>query len=115
MSSDDLDDFWVHIVNVHTYQGKTGDSVRTYSPPLNADGMVVNCFLERKQQFIRNQDGEQVLSQAVLFADVSYADAFKPQSVVDIDGQASTTVLQRTIETGGQFIDDIDYVQAYLQ
>lgn len=108
MSSDDLDDFWVHTVSVETYTGRTGKGVDGYDDPV-----TVPCLLSRKLRFVRNADGETVASEASLSAATSFADVLTPKSRVTVDGKPTTIITAAVSTSGG--LDLPDRVKVYLQ
>jgi hypothetical protein len=97
-------------VSVKTYLGTTGANVKTY-----AAAVPVPVWLTRKQQFVRDANGNQVTSQSTVSAVIAYADTFAPQSKVTITGERETTVISRAVSTGGDLIEGLDRVKAFLQ
>jgi len=111
--SDDTDivDFYVHTVTARAYLGVSGKGVVLYDTEV-----TIPCFLSRKVQFVRNQDGEQVASSASVSCAPSWLNSLPPKSQVTIPGQTEpTTVISRAAPDGGDFITGMDRVKVYLQ
>lgn len=111
MSSELLADLVNATVTVQQYLGVTGNG----GSPVLGDPITVPGWLTRKQQFVRDGNGDQVTSQASFSAAVDYADAFAPQSVVTVPGENPTTVISRQVSSGGNFVEGLDRVKAFLQ
>lgn len=111
MTSDDIEDFFVHTVTAEAYVGTSGKGIVLYE-----DSVTVPCFLSRKVQFVRNMNGEQVASTASVSCAPSWLNTFPPKSRVTIPGQLEpTTVISRAAPDGGDFIEGLDRVKVYLQ
>lgn len=112
MSSVDLDGFVNVTLSVRTYLGKSGNNVVLYDAPVD-----VPAWLTRKQTFVRDANGEQVVSSAnASVQDTTLADTLAPKSEVTIPGQdAPTTIITRQVSSGGSLIDGLDRVRIFLQ
>lgn len=111
MTSDEIDEFFVHEVTVEPYRGTSGKGVVLYDAATPVPG-----FLSRKVQFVRDQNGEQVASSASFSCAPSWLDSFPPKSRVTIAGQVEpTTVISRAAPDGGALITGLDRVKVYLQ
>lgn len=111
MSGDDLTGFWVDQVTVEPYLGKSGTGTILYDVPVTLTGS-----LSRKQTFVRDANGEQVVSSTSFSCDASHADELPPKSRVTIPGQAQpTTIISRQVSTGTAEITGLDSVKVYLQ
>lgn len=110
-SSSDLADFLaVHTVTVETYEGRSGTGQDVY-----ADAKDINGWLTRKQALVRNADGDQVVAQGRFSADITHAGDLVLGTRVTLPTGETMTVINREVATGGDLIEDIDRVSAYLQ
>lgn len=112
MSSADLAEFVNTTLSVRPYLGTSGTGVVLYG-----DAVPVDAWLTRKQQFVRDANGEQVVSSSsASIMDTSLADTLAPKSEVTIPGQDQpTTIITRQVSTGGSLIDGLDRIRIFLQ
>lgn len=107
----ELDEFVNTTLSVRTYRGTSGTGQVRYDAAVD-----VPAWLTRKQTFVRNAAGEQVVSSASASADPSFAETLAPKSRVTIPGQPQpTTVITRQVSSGGDLIEGLDRVRVYLQ
>lgn len=104
----ELSPFWVHTAAVETYTGTTGSGVRTYAASVTVPG-----YLERKRQFVRAANGEQVISTTQFYGDSTLAPLFAPLSRVTLDEGATTVISRETLTSGDLGLPD--HVAVYLQ
>lgn len=104
----DLSDFWVHAVGLETYQGTSGAGVRLY-----AVSVTIPCYVERKRQFVRSANGEQVISSTQVYADVTLKAVLAPESRVTLDEGVNTVLSRETYSSAALGLPD--HVVAYLQ
>lgn len=83
---DELDEFWVHEIEVQTYQGP-GPFGDEYGPPV-----VVPCFADHKRQLVRDSNGREVTSEATIIGPAEDGERFKPGSLVDLGGRERTVI-----------------------
>lgn len=84
----------VHQVLVEAYAGTTGNGVKQYAP-----GQTVRCFVDQKRRLVRDQRGEQVVSETTVYAPL--ATVAPPQSRVTLPGGRQTTVITESRRDGG--------------
>jgi hypothetical protein len=90
----DLDAFYVHTASVETLLGASayGD--------LFAAPVSLACFIDDDRVLVRSKDGQEVVSQTVLYCDPSYAALFTTDSRVTANGDVSR-VMKVNVNTSG--------------
>lgn len=83
----ELDEFYVHRVQVETYKGtgSWGDVYEKLSDP-------VPCFLDNQTQLTRDQSGAEVVSTATVYAALSAAPLFTVGSLVHLPGRKAQVI-----------------------
>lgn len=89
-----IEAFFVHTAEVQTFKG-TGPRGDLYG-----DAVHVACFLDDGAVLTPVAGGEQMASKTVLFAALSDADKFVPQSRVTCNGRAAQVVTVRRRDSG---------------
>jgi hypothetical protein len=106
--ADDLAGFYVHTVTVTPLlgSGAYGD--------VEGDPQTIAGLLDSATRLVRSGSGEEVVSQATLYTDVTHTNAFPPGSTVTLpDGQTKTTVIGRAAHTSGA-LDLPDHLEVTL-
>jgi hypothetical protein len=85
--SGDIADFYVHTVQVATYQG-AGANGSIYAAPVSVSG-----YLDGSTRLIRTTDGEQVVAQSQFYCAVADAPKFTPDSTVTLPGGRTGQVI----------------------
>jgi hypothetical protein len=85
----------VHTVTVETYAG-TGAYGDTYAPPVE-----VQCFVEDSRRLVRNADGDQVISEATIYAAPADAEKLVEKTLVTLPSGRSSKVIVRKIHDDG--------------
>jgi hypothetical protein len=94
--ADDITSFYVHTVTVETREG-TGANGDVY-----AAAQIVAGFLDGKTQLIRNQDGEQVLSQSQFYCSTADGLKFALDSRVTLsDGRHAQVIIVNQLDAAG--------------
>ena len=106
MSADDLDEFWVHTIAVETYLGEGG------SGTLYADPVDVPCFIDGGVKVIRTATGEQLVTNAPVYAPLEHAATLTAESRVSIRGATARILAATVYDSGG--LDLPDHVQITL-
>lgn len=106
MSADDLDEFWVHTITVETYLGEGGNGT------LYADPVDVPCFIDGGVKVVRTATGEQLVTNAPVYAPLEHAAALVAESRVTVQGR-SARILAATVYDSGD-LDLPDHVQITL-
>lgn len=99
-----IEDFYVHTVEVETYQGTgafgdvyTGNepSGTTYPGPNEFPGATqVDGFLEGKNVLVRNAHGQEVTSSSQFYCSVTDGALFAPDSKVTFRGRVAYVIVQ---------------------
>lgn len=92
---DELADFWVHTVQVETFQG-SGPYGAVYTEPADATG-----FLEAGRRLVRASDGTQVVAESTWFGPASTAALFTPDSRVTLPDGTQPTVITAKVHDAG--------------
>jgi len=108
--SDELADLFAHAITVRTCLGTDGSGRKLYADPVE-----VPCFLSGRQRYIRGGDGQQIIASATASADIGFADALAPQSLVTAPDGRTTVVMQRDTSDAAGWLGGIARVKAYLQ
>lgn len=93
--SDELEEFYVHTVTVRTF---VGDGA--YGPVYD-DSPALECFVVSKRQLVRNQNGDQVVSETTITAPIKHGHWFTPESEVTFTSGNKATVISRGIAESG--------------
>lgn len=93
--SGDIADFFVHTVQVETFQG-TGAAGPVYAAPA-----TVACYLDSSNQLVRNGTGEQVVSSTRVYCAVGDAGRFTPDSRVTAGGRAAQVITTNQLDAPG--------------
>ncbi|MDN6260014.1 MAG: hypothetical protein L0J31_09640 [Corynebacterium sp.] len=83
---DELEEFWVHEIQVQTYAG-SGPFGDEYAAPVG-----VPCFIDHKRQLVRDPDGREVTSEATITGPVGEGERFAPQSLVELGGRERAVI-----------------------
>lgn len=104
---DDLAFFYVHQVNVETFQGSgaTGD---TYAAPVTVTG-----FLEGKIQLVRDSSGQQVVAASTFHCPTADGSRFTPDSRVTAGGRISHVISQNINDAPGLGLPE--HAEIYLK
>jgi hypothetical protein len=78
--------FFVNSVSVETLTGEGA-----YGEDF-ADPVTVACFIDDSTHLVRNKDGEEVVSNTVLYADSSQSAAFAVDSRVTVNGRTARVI-----------------------
>ncbi len=79
MSAQDDLGFWLrHTVTVATYEGEGAYG------PVWGDPATVQCWVDENRRSVRTAEGDEVVSEATIFAELSAADVFAPESRVTL-------------------------------
>jgi hypothetical protein len=108
VSGSELASFWVHTITVRTWEGTTGDGDDVLSDPV-----TVPCFVTRRRRFVRNANGDQVVSESAASMDVTWAATVAVDARVTLDDGSSTTVISAALSTSGP-LDLPDRLKVYL-
>jgi hypothetical protein len=92
-----LSNFEVHSASVETYTGATptGDG---YADPVTVPGLLDDGLVR-----VQGANGEQLVQQTRFYARVEYADVFKPESRVTVNGRVGQVSEVRRREAGAMF------------
>ena len=82
----DLDDFYVHTLNVQTFQG-TGAMGDVYAAAVDVPG-----WLEDKRRIVRDKNGQEVVSSSLFACDNAHLAKFTPDTKVTIDGRTAFVI-----------------------
>lgn len=98
--------FFVHEVSVETYEG-AGAYGPAYAAPV-----AVACFLDDEVRLVRNVSGAEVASSATVYADLSAADLFPPETRVSVNGRTATVITAGRRDSGPLGLPD--HVEVHL-
>lgn len=101
---DELAEFWVHSTTVRTHAG-SGPFGEDYEDPVD-----VPCFIDHTRQLVRDAQGREVVSQAVIRGPLGQGMRFTPESLTTVDGR-ERTVLSLAIRDGKE-LDLPDHFEA---
>ena len=92
-----LTNFEVHSASVETYTGSTptGDG---YAAAVTVPGLLDDGLVR-----VRGANGEELVQQVRFYARLQYADVFKPESRVTVNGRVAQVTRVRRREAGGEF------------
>jgi hypothetical protein len=102
----DLDDMFVHTLTVETYLGEGGTGT-LYAAPVD-----VPCLIDGGVKVVRTATGEQLVTNAPVYAPLEHAATLAAESRVTIRG-ATARVLAVTVYESGD-LDLPDHVQVAL-
>lgn len=99
--ADELAEFYVHTVTVDTYKGSGpyGDAYDPTSEP-------IPCFIDESRRLVRSTNGEQIVSETTLWMDKEHYEAFKPDSIVQVNGHESTVITRSLADSGDLDLPD---------
>lgn len=85
--SSGIEDLFMHEVTVETFTGSGayGDTWADESDP-------VACYLDEKRQLVRDDTGDEVVSEASLFVTLTDGDLFPPGSRVHVPGRVALVI-----------------------
>jgi hypothetical protein len=106
MSADDLEEFYVHTVDVETFEGG-GSWGESYTPHPG-----LRCFIDDSRRLVRDGQGAEVVSETTITAPPEYAPLFTPGSRVILPHRAASVITVAVAESGG--LDLPDHVEAAL-
>lgn len=98
--------FFVHEVSVEAYEG-SGAYGPSYAAPV-----AVSCFLDDGVRLVRNVSGAEVASSSTVYADLSVADLFLPESRVSVNGRTATVISSSRRDSGPLGLPD--HVEVHL-
>ncbi len=101
MSADELTEFFVHTVTVETFEG-SGPYGDVYLPTSDP----IPCFIDEKRRFVRSSTGEQIVSETTLWMSKTHYGAFKPESLVQVNGHPSTVITRSLADSGEMDLPD---------
>lgn len=107
MSVSAIELFFVHTVDVETYLGEGGTGDIYADPPV-----TVACMIDDSTHFVRNSTGEEVVSNTIVYADVSEAPTFAVDSKVTVNGRVARVILQNAYDSGSLGLPD--HVEVHL-
>ena len=107
MSTEEIEEFFVHTVTVETYLGTNGYGEDVFDTPVSVDG-----FLLESRRLVRDKTGAQVVSGSTFHAAPADAAQFLPDSKVTVNGNA-TRVITCALNTSGD-LDLPDHMAAAL-
>jgi len=90
----ELDEFYVHTVDVATHQGSSGTG------PIYAANQTVAVYREPIRRLVRDETGAEVISETTLYAAPGSASAFTPGSRVTVDGATCTVITVSVLDVG---------------
>lgn len=87
---DELDELFMHTVTVETFQGSGayGDTWADESSP-------VPCFLDAARKRVRDENGDEVVSEATVLLPLGHIDAFTPGSRVHVRGRTALVITSK--------------------
>lgn len=100
------EDMLVHTVTVRRYLG-TGATGAVFAA---ADTLA--CFVEDSRRLVRDNDGNEVVSETTFYAMPDTAD-IPPESEVDVNGRTTTVIVFRNRDGGG--LPTPDHVEVNLR
>ena len=98
--------FFVNPVSVETLTGE-GAYGQAFAAPV-----TVACFVDDSAHLIRNRQGEEVVSNTIIFADVLDAPKFPVDSRVTVNGRAARVITTNTLASGPLGLPD--HVEVHL-
>ena len=106
MSASAIEMFFVHTVDVETYQGETGVG-ESFDDPAS-----VSCFVDDTTHLVRNSMGEEVASSGAVYAATADAPKFTVDSRVTVNGRRTTVLLVNVNDSGPLGLPD--HVEVHL-
>lgn len=100
------DELLGHQVVVEAYLGMTGNGVKQYAP-----AVTVDCLVEAKRRMVRDERGEQVVSETTVYAQPGLT-APPPSRVTLPSGHKTTVIVVGDHDGGG--LPTPDHVALYL-
>lgn len=98
--------FFVNSVSVETLTGE-GAYGDVFAAPV-----AVACFVDDAAHLIRNQQGEQVVSNTTIFADTVVAATFAVKSRVTVNGRVAQVITVNPYDSGALGLPD--HVEVHL-
>lgn len=102
----DVTSFFVHTVSVETLTGQGGHG------PVYANPVQFPCFVDDSAHLVRNAEGQEVVSNTVVYADPAVASAFAVNSRVTANGRVAHVITLNVHDSGGLGLPD--HVEVHL-